>query len=297
MGVNGILNVNKPPGYTSFKVVAAIRRITGERRVGHAGTLDPSASGVLPVCLGQATRITEYLHNWSKEYVAEIELGTTTDTFDREGTVISSKDSGHVTYPLLESALPSFLGDIDQTPPAYSAVKINGRRSYALAREAVPVSPRPRRVTIERLKILEYKQPYLKIRILCSKGTYIRSLANDLGKLIGCGACLKDLIRTAYGPLKICSSITIEDIRSAQAEGNLERLILPPDLPLQQWQSQHVDEKAALAIARGHDISLDNREILTDHPLRVYGPGGKFLAVMVFMLETGLWHPLKVFNL
>ncbi|MBN1376577.1 MAG: tRNA pseudouridine(55) synthase TruB [Dehalococcoidia bacterium] len=297
MGVNGILNVNKHPGYTSFKVVAAVRRITGEKRVGHAGTLDPAASGVLPVCLGQATRITEYLHNFSKEYVAEIELGTTTDTFDREGKVTGKNDTGYVTYQILENSLISFLGSIDQVPPAYSAVKINGRRSYDLARESIPVSHRPRRVTIERLEILEFERPYLKIKILCSKGTYIRSLASDLGELLGCGAYLKDLVRTAYGPFEVRSSITIDDIRSALADGSLGRLLFPLDFPLQQWQSRYVAEETALEISRGQDIPLDTQEILTDLPLRVYNPVGKFLAVMVFMPETSLWHPAKVFNL
>ncbi len=191
----------------------------GEKRVGHAGTLDPLATGVLPVCLGQATRITEYIHEHPKEYIAEIELGTVTDTLDLEGTVTSRKDTSFVTLQLIEKSLLPFHGIIEQVPPAYSAVKIKGRRSYELSRDGVKVSHQPRKVTIDLTEIIAFESPYLKIKIRCSKGTYIRSLANDLGEVLGCGACLKALVRTAYGPFTIDRSVSIDDIREALAGG------------------------------------------------------------------------------
>jgi tRNA pseudouridine55 synthase len=297
MGANGILNVNKPSGCTSFSVVAAIRRVSGEKRVGHAGTLDPLATGVLPICLGQATRITEYIHDHPKEYVAGIELGTVTDTLDLEGTVTSRNDAGFVTLQLIEKSLPAFTGVIEQVPPAYSAVKIKGRRSYELSRDGIQVSHQPRKVQIDLIEIIAFENPYLKIRIRCSKGTYIRSLANDLGIMLGCGACLKDLVRTAYGPFTLDRSISVGDIREAVAGGNLERLLYPLDYPLQQWERLVVTGDQCLEITRGHDILFDGLEVSAGGSLRVYSPDGKFLAIMKYVPETLLWHPEKVFNL
>jgi len=297
MGTNGILNVNKPSGCTSFSIVALVRRLTGEKRVGHAGTLDPAATGVLPVCLGQATRITEYLHDCSKEYVALIEFGTTTDTFDREGKVTCSKDTAIVTLQLIEKSLMSFQGTIQQVPPAYSALKINGRQSYELAREGIPVSHQPRKVRIDLIEILGFERPSLKIKIRCSKGTYIRSLANDLGEMLGCGAYLKDLVRTAYGPFTLDCSISVDDVRAALAEGNLDRLVYPVDYPLQQWGSQVATDESSLEIVQGRDIPFDNVDATTNQHLRVYSPERKLLAIMKFVPETLLWHPEKVFSL
>jgi tRNA pseudouridine55 synthase len=297
MGANGILNVNKPSGCTSFSIVALIRRLTGEKRVGHAGTLDPAATGVLPVCLGQATRITEYLHDCTKEYVALIEFGTTTDTFDREGKVTCSKDTAMVTLQLIEKSLMSFQGTIQQVPPAYSALKINGRQSYELAREGIPVSHQPRKVRIDLIEILGFERPSLKIKIRCSKGTYIRSLANDLGEILGCGAYLKDLVRTAYGPFTLDRSVSVDDVKAAVAEGNLDRLVYPVDYPLQQWDSQVATDEASLEIIQGRDIPFENVDATTNQHLRVYSTERKFLAIMKFVPETLLWHPEKVFSL
>ena len=297
MGANGILNVNKPSGCTSFSIVALVRRLVGEKRVGHAGTLDPAATGVLPICLGQATRITEYLHDCTKEYIALIEFGTTTDTFDREGKVTCRKDTALVTFQLIEKSLISFQGTIEQVPPAYSAIKVKGRQSYELAREGIPVSHQPRKVKIDLIEILGFENPCLKIKIRCSKGTYIRSLANDLGEMLGCGAYLKDLVRTAYGPFTLDSSISVDDIRTALAEGNLDRLLYPVDYPLQQWDSQVATDEASREIVQGHDMQFDDMDAIKNHRLRVYSPEKKLLAIMKFVPETRLWHPEKVFSL
>jgi tRNA pseudouridine55 synthase len=286
MGVNGILNVNKPGDCTSFSVVAKIRRMTGEKRVGHAGTLDPAATGVLPICLGQATRITEYLHALSKRYVADIELGISTDTFDGQGRVISCKEASGVTLSLLQLALP----------PIYSAIKINGRQSYSLAREGIKISLKPRQVRIERLEMLAFEPPYVKLSILCSKGTYIRSLANDLGERLGCGAYLKALTRTAYGQFDIRDSHSPEEIQSAVENGKLQSLLYSADYPLLDWQKLVLDQKTAGEVLTGTDIAPVAEDISVGTLCRAYDPEDRFIAIMKFRPETGLWHPEKVFN-
>ena len=296
MGVNGILNVNKPGDCTSFSIVARIRRITGVKRVGHAGTLDPSATGVLPICLGQATRITEYLHAFTKQYVADIELGVSTDTFDGQGRVISCKDASSVTLSSLQHSLESFQGIIDQVPPVYSAIKIKGRQAYSLAREGIKLSLQPRQVRIEGLEMLAFEPPYLKLSILCSKGTYIRSIANDLGERLGCGAYLKDLTRTAYGQFTIHDSHSPEEIQSAVENGNLESLLYPVDYPLFDWKTLALDEKTACEVLRGADIAPNIADPPAGHLCRAYDPDGRFIAIMKFRPETGLWHPEKVFG-
>lgn len=296
MGINGILNVNKPPGCTSFSIVAMIRRLTGEKRVGHAGTLDPAATGVLPVCLGQATRIVEYLHDCPKEYIAGIELGTSTDTLDGDGNIICRRDPGHVTFSSIQSALASFSGTISQIPPSYSAIKIKGRQSYEFARAGINIPLQPRKVRIDCIDILAFELPYLKIKILCSKGTYIRSIANDLGNMLECGAYLKDLVRTAYGPYRISDSISPDEIQTAIEGGSLSTLLYPPDHPLMNWEKQQIDEERSIAVVQGHDIVLDTASF-ENHYCRLYDSTGKFLSIMKFIPETGLWHPEKVFNL
>jgi tRNA pseudouridine55 synthase len=296
MGVNGILNVNKPGDCTSFSIVARIRRITGEKRVGHAGTLDPAASGVLPICLGQATRITEYLHAFTKQYVADIELGVSTDTFDGQGRVISCKDASGVALSSLQHALESFQGIIDQVPPVYSAIKIKGRQSYSLAREGIKISLQARQVRIERLEMLAFEPPYLKLSILCSKGTYIRSLANDLGERLGCGAYLKALIRTAYGQFTIHDSHSPEEIQSAMENDKLQSLLYPADYPLFDWQKLVLDEKTAYEVLQGTDIAPAAADPPARPLCRAYDPAGRFIAIMKFRPEIGLWHPEKVFR-
>lgn len=296
MGANGILNVNKPCGPTSFSIVAAIRHISGEKRVGHAGTLDPAASGVLPVCLGQATRITEYIHIFSKEYIAGITFGATTDTLDARGNFTSRCDAGDVTLSRIQQALKKFVGNIQQSPPAYSAIKIGGKQSYKLARAGINMPLKPRTVTISSIDILSFDSPYLKIKVHCSTGTYIRSIAGDLGADLGCGAYLQDLIRTAYGPYKIEESLTVEEIGAAFAAGESGRLLFPVDHPLLSWQKQVLDDSASSAVLSGIAVAIDNPDLNTRQLLRCCDLNGKFLAILKFSAESGLWHPEKVFK-
>jgi tRNA pseudouridine55 synthase len=296
MGVNGILNVNKPCGPTSFDIVASIRHICGEKRVGHAGTLDPAASGVLPVCLGQATRVAEYVHNFSKEYVAGITLGATTDTFDAAGIVTSRSDPGSITVDQVQQALQSFLGEISQVPPAYSAIKIKGKQSYKLARAGVSVPLEPRRVTVNSIDILSFTSPCLKVRIQCSTGTYIRSIAADLGSALGCGAYLQDLVRTVYGPYKIEDALSPERIIKLFEAGDISSFLHPVDHPLRCWQKQVLDDDRAAAALTGIALTLEDPALDTGQLLACYGRNGRFLGIFKFAPESRLWRPEKVFN-
>lgn len=297
MGLNGILNVNKPAGPTSFSIVALVRRLTGEKRVGHAGTLDPAACGVLPVCLGQATRISEYLHGFLKEYQAVIELGTTTDTCDGEGTVTGQGDTAGITLATLRKTLRSFEGLIDQVPPAFSAIKVKGSKSYDLARAGIEIAHQPRQVHIDRIEVQDFESPSVRLVIVCSKGTYIRSLARDLGEKLGCGAFLKGLVRSAYGPFKVGGALSPEDLHNSVKAGQLASLLYPVDYPLTGWQSYTTTLEEAQHLLAGVDISLPGLIPNGNSYCRAYHPDGRFLAVMKFRENSGLWHPQKVFNL
>ena len=184
--LNGILNINKPEGITSFDVIRKLKRITGRVKIGHAGTLDPMATGVLPVCIGKATKSIDYIMNESKIYRTVFKLGVSTDTYDREGKVVSTADSSLITLEDINKILPNFRGVIKQIPPMYSALKVQGKRLYEMAREGIEIDRIPREVTIYSLELLSYSHPFLELRICCSKGTYIRSLCRDIGESLGC---------------------------------------------------------------------------------------------------------------
>jgi tRNA pseudouridine55 synthase len=297
MGLNGLLNVNKPAGCTSFSIVAGVRRLSGERRVGHAGTLDPAASGVLPVCLGQATRVAEYLLECPKEYMAGIELGISTDTYDGEGRITGRGELHNISRAMVEGILQSFEGTIDQVPPAFSAVKVRGRKSYALARAGHEVILEPRRVHIHNIQIVSFELPYLKLKVSCSKGTYIRSLANDLGERLSCHAYLKDLVRVSYGPFKIDDAITPNQIQQAAVEGHIDRLLYPLDCALTGSHRVYLDERQTGSVEKGLDVPLDIQSPCSKDYCSAYTADGRLLAVMKFVTENGLWHPEKVFNL
>jgi tRNA pseudouridine55 synthase len=297
MGIDGILNVNKPEGKTSFNVVARLKRLTSEKHVGHAGTLDPIATGVLPVCFGQATRVTEYLTRTSKTYFAQIELGITTDTFDREGKILERSDPGAITLTRLEEVLASFTGLIDQVPPAFSALKQQGRRCYELARAGVPLHLKPRRVEITRLVLVDFRLPIVEIEVGCAKGTYIRSLANDIGKYLGCGAHLRNLNRVRYGPFSVEDALSPEEIEDAFHRDDWKKLIYPVDSPLQDWKAIVVGKKNEIDIRTGRPLPVKENDEVPGEYCRAYDLDGNFLAVMRFVPEKRQWHPEKVFSL
>jgi tRNA pseudouridine55 synthase len=292
--INGILNVNKPEGISSFKVISWLKRLTGEKRIGHAGTLDPIATGVLPCCLGQATRIIQFITDASKAYLAQIKLGIATDTFDREGQITHHGDVSNVTIARVEEALAEFQGFIEQRPPAYSALKHNGKRYYELARAGLPTNPRPRRVEISKSELVSYQTPLVTVKIECSKGTYVRSLAHDLGMKLGCYAHLVNLSRLRCGTFCIEDALTPVQIEEAGKQGALESLLLPMDSPLLDLQAVIVDKEIESAIANGQSISLDTKNLNADK-CRAYSLDGDFIAVLSFAPETNRWRPKKVF--
>ena len=296
--MDGILNINKPAGKTSFAVVAMVKRLTGEKHVGHAGTLDPMATGVLPVCLGQATRLVEYLMDTTKTYRAEIELGVSTDSYDREGAVTQKCDASAVTLAQIETALNSFRGVITQIPPMYSAVKHQGKPLYELARAGIDVERKARTAKIYSLEIRDWQNPFLTIEVNCGKGTYIRSLANDLGQALGCGATLSALERSRCGIFDINEAVTPENLEEACRGGYWESLLYPMDSILSLWETAIVSAEKAQSIRNGALVSLaeNNHETGKNDFCRAYTWDGSLLGILHFDSEKNLWQPEKVFN-
>jgi len=294
--LDGILNINKPPGKTSFGVVAAVKRLSGERRAGHSGTLDPDATGVLPVCLGRGTRIVEFLMDATKTYRAEIELGVSTDTYDASGKITRRGDASGIDRAEVESALEAFRGPIRQTPPMYSAVKHRGQPLYKLARAGIEIERKSRTVTIHRLELLDWQPPSATVEVECSKGTYIRSLANDLGQALGCGAHLKSLVRTRCGIFDIKDAVSLAQLEEASRHGYWEHFVYPVDIVLQDYDAVVVDDAGEEAIKKGSPLALEqeNRGDSPQKYCRAYSADGRFLGVLRYAADKGVWQPKKV---
>ncbi len=297
--MDGILNVNKPPGCTSFSVVGLVRRLSGQRRVGHAGTLDPAASGVLPVCLGRATRMTEFLMDWSKTYRAQIELGVATDTGDAEGQVLTRADSSGVTHAVVAAALETFVGEIQQVPPMFSALKHAGRPLYELARAGVTVERAARTAHIYRIDLLDFALPVVTIEVTCGRGTYIRSLAMDLGEKLGCGAHLRNLVRTRVGPFDIDRSVSLPELEFAFHAGDWLRHLDPLDTVLMDRSAIIAGAGAEEYIRHGRPLPAEAGTSIppaaADERCRAYTLDGCFLGVLRFNAATSQWQPEKVF--
>ena len=298
-GLDGILVVAKPPGPTSHDVVAIVRRLAATKRVGHGGTLDPFASGVLPVFLGRATRVAEYHLGDRKEYRATVCFGATSTTDDLEGE-LEPVAGPPVRRDAAEAALPAFRGRISQTPPAYSALKIGGRRAYALARAGQTVELAPRVVEIHRLEIVDWDasdsdRPVAILEVECSAGTYVRALARDLGAALGNGAYLGALSRTASGPFRLDDAVTLDDIRSAAAEGpdRLASLLRPIDAGLDDLPAAVLSESDLPAVLRGQVVGAPAsvREA-GDRPIRLLDQAGRLVGFGT--LRDGRLAPDKV---
>ncbi len=308
--MDGILNINKPRGKTSFSIVAMVKRLTGERRVGHAGTLDPAATGVLPICLGQGTRVIEFLVDANKAYRAEIELGVATDTYDASGQIVQRGDPSGVSQAQLESELTSFSGLIRQTPPMYSAVKYRGKPLYELARAGITVERQSRLAKVYRLELVDWQPPVLTIEIVCGKGTYIRSLAHDLGQALGCGGYLKSLIRLRCGPFDIKDAVSVSQLEAAFRYGYWQHFIYPIDSVLLHWAAMIVSDAAGQSIRNGRALVFENGDEgdgngypghlipagFPENRCRAYALDGCFLGVLRFNSERGQWQPEKVFH-
>ncbi|MDD4985465.1 MAG: tRNA pseudouridine(55) synthase TruB [Dehalococcoidales bacterium] len=299
--MDGILNIKKPRGITSFDVVARVRRLTGEKRVGHAGTLDPEATGVLPVCLGKGTRIVEFLVDTTKTYRAQIELGVATDTGDASGKIIRQEDPSKISRGRLESELTSFCGTIEQVPPMYSAVKYQGRRLYQLARAGIEIERKSRPVIVHSIKLTDWQLPVATVEVICGKGTYIRSLACDLGKALGCGATLNSLSRLRCGIFDIKDAVSLDRLETACRHGYWQSLVYPIDNVLIDWDAVIVDNEASQLIRNGCPVAFrrgygDNKEGCSYRShCRAYTLDGCFLGVLRFNLERDEWQPEKVF--
>jgi tRNA pseudouridine55 synthase len=272
---SGILNVNKPAGPSSFAVVRTLRRLPGVLKAGHGGTLDPAADGVLPILINAATRLTDFIHDWRKTYLATVTLGYTSDTGDREGTISASGDPQAITRDRIEAALPAFTGRIEQVPPMFSALKQGGEALYRKARRGEAVDRPARVVEIFGLRLLDYDPATAvgRLEVSCGRGMYVRSLAHDLGAVLGCGAYLSGLTRTAIGPLALEDAIPIATLVGEREAWT--RWLLPMDLPLRSWPAVALDAAGAAAVRRGQAIAAPNT---TAGRYRLVGPDGDLLA-------------------
>ena len=286
---NGILVIDKSAGWTSQDVAAKLRGVFHERRVGHGGTLDPMATGVLPVFIGRATRAAEFLESAEKEYVAGLRLGVVTDTQDTSGTVLEA-NSVCVTRAQLEGALRQFLGPIEQIPPMYSAIKINGQKLYELARRGQEVARRPRSITIHALELLEGEGADWTVRVRCSKGTYVRTLCHDLGRALGCGGCMSSLRRTRAGSFTLAQAVTMQQVLDFAAGQDPQQLLMPVDAAF----AAH----PPLIVTLGQAAKLKNGAQVKDWQFqpgtyRVYAEDGEFL--LLGRVEGGVLTTIKSF--
>jgi tRNA pseudouridine55 synthase len=294
--ISGALVVDKPVGMTSHDVVQAIRNGTGLRRAGHTGTLDPRASGVLVILVGPAVRLSEYVSASDKRYQAIIRLGGSTDTFDAEGKVTLSKDPLNITEAQFEAALKTFIGEIEQTPPPYSAVKVQGRKAYEMARQGEEVDLTPRKITVRHLEVLEWAPPEAVIDVHCSSGTYVRSLANDLGVMLGCGAYLVGLRRTKSGRFSLRDSVPLRKLQEAFAAGNWYQYLIPAAEALGDWPSVELNPDEVEGVRHGHRVKVVGEP--TETKVRGVSTQGELVALMEMVInEDGSreWQPKKVF--
>jgi tRNA pseudouridine55 synthase len=292
--MDGIFNINKAAGMTSHDVVARVRRLTKQKHTGHAGTLDPTATGVLPICLGQATRVAEYLSESGKAYQATIRFGVETDTYDAEGSV-TREAPVNISADDIRAALPSFLGPQMQTPPRYSAIKRNGQPLYKLARAGQEIALEPRPITIYALTLLSWEPPDLTLSVECSKGTYIRSLAFDLGRALGPGAYLAALIRTRSGPFTLAQSLTLDALETALADGSWEDHLYAADEALLERRAAILGERNEWRLRNGLALQLPQAQaIAADELLRAYSLDGRFLGILRWEAARAHWQPHKV---
>ena len=289
--ISGVLVIDKPIGLTSHDVVQVIRRGTNIRRAGHTGTLDPRASGVLVVLLGPAVRLSEYVSASDKRYQAVIRLGTTTDTFDEEGRVTGSSPVD-ITEEQFSEALKTFIGEIEQVPPPYSAVKVQGRKAYDAARAGEELDLSPRKITVYNLEVLEWALPEVVIDVYCSSGTYVRSLANDLGKMLGCGAYLVGLRRTKSGRFTLRDAVPLRKLKEAFEEGNWYQYLIPAAEALSDWPAIELDAEKLDLIRHGHRVPAEEN---SSGWARGISEQGELVALLFHEDGTNEWQPKKVF--
>jgi len=297
--MNGIINVYKEKGVTSFDVVAKLRGILHQKKIGHTGTLDPEAEGVLPVCLGNATKLCDMLTDKSKTYQTVMKLGVITDTQDLTGNVLQTFDVS-VTSEEIEKAVMSFVGEYEQVPPMYSAKKINGKKLYEMAREGKVIERKPCRVYIHSIQIdnINLEEGEVTMTVSCSKGTYIRTLCHDIGTLLKCGACMKSLLRTKVSQFSLCDSMKLSEIEHLVSEGMLEERVIAVDQVLSEYAGIIVLEKADRLLYNGNAISEDmiaQKEEGDCSQFRVYDSKHMFVGIYQWNDSQHVFKPAKMF--
>lgn len=294
------MNIYKEAGYTSHDVVAKLRGIVGQKKIGHTGTLDPDAVGVLPVCFGSATKLCDMMTDKSKEYEALMRLGVTTDTQDMSGTILT-ESAVHVNGSEVRDAVMGFVGGYEQIPPMYSALKVNGKKLYELAREGREIERQPRHVDITFIRITGMDLPEVRFEVGCSKGTYIRTLCADIGDKLGCGAVMADLKRTRVGNFRIEDSIRLSKVEELMWQGTYEDYIIHPDSMFMEYEGAAVKPEAERALLNGN--KLYPQQLDPDSPvffadgdrIRVYNGRREFRAVYTYVKSEGVFKPFKMF--
>lgn len=297
--VSGVFVVDKPIGLTSHDVVQIIRRGTGIRRAGHTGTLDPRASGVLVVLIGPAVRLSEYVSASDKRYQATLKLGSSTETYDSEGPVTGYSAIEHITEDDFKSLLTEFTGEIEQVPPPYSAVKVKGRKAYERARKGEEVELEPRMINVYSLDILEWAPPEAVLDVYCSSGTYVRSLAHDLGERLGVGAHLIGLRRTKSGRFTLRDAVPLRQLEDAFAVGEWYKYLIPASETLADWPMIELSGEEVDLVRHGHRIPLkrspDEITTVEDGLIRALTQQGDLVALLQLEEEDKEWQPKKVF--
>ncbi len=294
------MNIYKEAGYTSHDVVAKLRGIVGQKKIGHTGTLDPDAVGVLPVCFGSATKLCDMMTDKSKEYEALMRLGVTTDTQDMSGTILT-ESAVHVNGSEVRDAVMGFVGGYEQVPPMYSALKVNGKKLYELAREGREIERQPRHVDITFIRITGMDLPEVRFEVGCSKGTYIRTLCADIGDKLGCGAVMAELKRTRVGNFRIEDSIRLSKVEELMRQGGYEDYIIHPDSMFMEYEGAAVKPEAESALLNGN--KLYPQQLDPDSPvffadgdrIRVYNGRREFRAVYTYVKSEGVFKPFKMF--
>ena len=298
-GPNGFLNLYKPVGITSMDALRQVKRATGQRkRVGHAGTIDPLAEGVLPICFGQATRLMERVVSGRKRYRMTVRLGATSNTYDAEGDITEQVGHVDVTRRQIASALVDFVGRIEQIPPMFSAIKVNGRRLYDLARAGQEIERAPRPVDVYSIRIDGIDLPNLRLTVDCGRGTYLRSIAHDLGQALGCGGYVAQLARLSCGQFTAADSVSLDQLHDAAAAGIWETHLHPVDWALRQHPPLVISADDEEKIRNGQGVPADPTQGHKSgcDTRRAYNEPGVFLALVQYRQESGAWQPTRVFH-
>ncbi len=298
--MDGILNIYKEPGFTSHDVVAKLRGILRQKKIGHTGTLDPDARGVLPVCLGKATKLCALLTDEGKEYEAVLLLGRTTDTQDASGTTLREdpEGAGRLSEEEVRACIRSFVGEQEQIPPMYSALKVNGRKLYELAREGIEVERKARKVHFYEIQVLGAELPRVRIRVRCSKGTYIRTLCHDIGEKLGCGGCMEELLRTRVGRFCIEDALTLGEVEALAHQGRAEECLVSVEEMFDTLPRAQCDPAADRLLANGNPVPLRQAAAESDEDgaqVRMYDSTGRFIGIFAVERAQGRLKPVKMF--